>query len=391
MPKRLVYLDNAATTPVRPEVLEAMLPYLGREAFGNPSSAHRFGRTARAGLEEAKRTIAECLGVEPGQVIFTSGGTEADNLAIIGSALAARDRGGPFRVAVSAVEHKAVLAAAHAVRHLGGEEILVGVSASGIVEEEALDEVLARGVALVSVMWVNNEVGTVQPIARLAERCRAAGVCFHSDAVQAFGKVPLSLSDAGCTLLTISGHKIGAAKGVGALIVRDRGAVEAIIHGGGQQYGIRPGTENVPGIVGLGRAVELAAAEQAESAARLGALRDELERRVLAIVPDAVINAWQAERAPHVSNVSIPGTDSEALLMHLDLAGIACSSGSACSTGAIEPSHVLTAMGVPRELGIAALRFSFGKDNTAEDVDAVIGALPKIVEKVRALSAVLHR
>ena len=391
MPKRLVYLDNAATTPVRPEVLEAMLPYLGREAFGNPSSAHRFGRTARAGLEEAKRTIAECLGVEPGQVIFTSGGTEADNLAIIGSALAARDRGGPFRVAVSAVEHKAVLAAAHAVRHLGGEEILVGVSASGIVEEEALDEVLARGVALVSVMWVNNEVGTVQPIARLAERCRAAGVCFHSDAVQAFGKVPLSLSDAGCTLLTISGHKIGAAKGVGALIVRDRGAVEAIIHGGGQQYGIRPGTENVPGIVGLGRAVELAAAEQAESAARLGALRDELERRVLAIVPDAVINAWQGERAPHVSNVSIPGTDSEALLMHLDLAGIACSSGSACSTGAIEPSHVLTAMGVPRDLGIAALRFSFGRDNTAEDVDAVIGALPKIVEKVRALSAVLHR
>jgi len=391
MPKRLVYLDNAATTPVRPEVLEAMLPYLGREAFGNPSSAHRFGRTARAGLEEAKRTIADCLGVEPGQVIFTSGGTEADNLAIIGSALAARDRGGPFRVAVSAVEHKAVLAAAHAVQHLGGEEILVGVSASGIVEEEALDEVLARGVALVSVMWVNNEVGTVQPIARLAERCRAAGVCFHSDAVQAFGKVPLSLSDAGCTLLTISGHKIGAAKGVGALIVRDRRAVEAIIHGGGQQYGIRPGTENVPGIVGLGRAVELAAAEQAESAARLGALRDELERRVLAIVPDAVINAWQAERAPHVSSVSIPGTDSEALLMHLDLAGIACSSGSACSTGAIEPSHVLTAMGVPRELGIAALRFSFGKDNTAEDVDAVIGALPKIVEKVRALSAVLHR
>jgi len=391
MPKRLVYLDNAATTPVRPEVLEAMLPYLGREAFGNPSSAHRFGRTARAGLEEAKRSVAECLGVEPGQVIFTSGGTEADNLAIIGSALAARDRGGPFRVAVSAVEHKAVLAAAHAVQHLGGQEILVGVSASGVVEEEALDEALARGVALVSVMWVNNEVGTVQPIARLAERCRAAGVCFHSDAVQALGKVPLSLSDVGCTLVTISGHKIGAAKGVGALIVRDRGAVEAIIHGGGQQYGIRPGTENVPGIVGLGRAVELAAAEQAESATRLGALRDELERRVLAIVPDAVINAWQAERAPHVSNISIPGTDSEALLMHLDLAGVACSSGSACSTGAIEPSHVLTAMGVPRDLGIAALRFSFGRDNTAEDVDAVVSALPKIVEKVRALSAVLHR
>ena len=391
MPKRPVYFDHAATTAVRPEVLEAMLPFLGPEAFGNPSSAHRFGRAARAGIETAKRAIAESLGAEPNQVIFTSGGTEADTLAVVGAALASRDAGGPFRAAVSAVEHKAVLAAAQAVQHLGGEEILVGVSASGVVEEEALDEALARGVALVSVMWVNNEVGTVQPIARLAERCRAAGVCFHSDAVQALGKVPLSLSDVGCTLVTISGHKIGAAKGVGALIVRDRGAVEAIIHGGGQQYGIRPGTENVPGIVGLGRAVELAAAEQAESATRLGALRDELERRVLGIVPDAVINAWQAERAPHVSNISIPGTDSEALLMHLDLAGVACSSGSACSTGAIEPSHVLTAMGVPRDLGIAALRFSFGRDNTAEDVDAVVSALPKIVEKVRALSAVLHR
>src|SRR5437899_1910969 len=389
--KRVTYLDSAATTPVRPEVLEAMLPYLGKEAFGNPSSAHRFGRAARAGIEEAKRAVATAVGAEPNQVVFTSGGTEADNLAIIGAALAAKDRGDPFRVAVSAIEHKAILAAAHAVKHLGGEEVILPVSSAGLVDESALAGAIERGLAVVSVMWVNNEVGVVQPVARLAERCRAAGVCFHSDAVQAFGKVPVSLSDAGCTLLTISGHKIGAAKGVGALIVRDRRAVEAIIHGGGQQYGIRPGTENVPGIVGLGRAVELAAAEQAESAARLGALRDELERRVLAIVPDAVINAWQAERAPHVSNVSIPGTDSEALLMHLDLAGIACSSGSACSTGAIEPSHVLTAMGVPRDLGIAALRFSFGRDNTAEDVDALIAALPKIVEKVRALSAVLHR
>src|SRR5213078_1721650 len=326
MAKRLVYLDNAATTPVRPEVLEAMLPYLGKDAFGNPSSPHRFGRAARAGVEEAKRTIALALGVEPGHVIFTSGGTEADNLAVIGSALAARDRGGPFRVAVSATEHKAVLAAAHAVRHLGCEEIILPVSASGVVEEAAVEAALARGVAVVSVMWVNNEVGTIQPVAALAERCRAARVCFHADAVQAFGKVPVSLRDVGCTLIPLSGHKIGAPKGIGALIVRDRHAVEAIIHGGGQQFGIRPGTENVPGIVGLGAAVELAAREQAAFAARLRELRDELERRVLAIVPDAVINGWQSERAPHISNISIPGTDSEALLMHLDLAGIACSS-----------------------------------------------------------------
>jgi cysteine desulfurase len=391
MTKRVTYLDNAATTPVRPEVLEAMLPYLGNEAFGNPSSAHRFGRAARAGIEEAKRAVAAAVGAEPNQVVFTSGGTEADNLAIIGAALAARDRGGPFRVAVPATEHKAALAAAHAVKHLGGEEIILPVSGSGQVENGALDKALQTGVAIVSVMWVNNEVGTVQPVAAIAARCRDAGVLFHSDAVQAFGKVPVSLHDVNCTLLTISGHKIGAPKGVGALIVRDRKAVEAIIHGGGQQFGIRPGTENVPGIVGLGVAARLAAEEQRALAARLRELRDELERRLLAIVPDAVIHGWQGERAPHISNASIPGTDSEALLMHLDLAGIACSSGSACSTGAVEPSHVLTAMGVPRDLGVAALRFSFGKDSGGDDVDAVSVALPKIVEKVRSLSAVLHR
>jgi len=391
MPTRPVYLDHAATTPVRPEVLEAMLPYLGRDAFGNPSSAHRFGRAARAGVEEAKRTIADALGVEPNQVVFTSGGTEADNLAVIGAALASRAHGGPFRVAVSATEHKAVLAAAHAVAHLGGEEILLSVGTSGVVEESALTEALERGVALVSVMWVNNEVGTVQPVARLAARCREAGVPFHSDAVQALGKIPLSLQNLPCTLLTISGHKIGAPKGIGALIVRDRRAIEAIIHGGGQQFGLRPGTENVPGIVGLGRAVALAAAEQPALAERLAALRAELERDLLAIVPDAVINGWHGERAPHVTNVSIPGTDSEALLMHLDLAGVACSSGSACSTGAVEPSHVLTAMGVPRELGVSALRLSLGHETTAEDVAAVAAALPRIVEKVRALAGVLRR
>src|SRR6267154_575860 len=391
MTKRVTYLDNAATTPVRPEVREAMLPYLGTEAFGNPSSAHRFGRAARAGIEEAKRAVADAVGAEPNQVVFTSGGTEADNLAIIGAALAARDKGGAFRVAVSATEHKAAIAAAHAVQHLGGEEIILPVTATGQVERRTLDAALERGFAVVSVMWVNNEVGTVQPVAELATRCCDAGVLFHSDAVQAFGKIPVSFRDSGCSLLTISGHKIGAPKGVGALIVRDRKAVEAIIHGGGQQFGIRPGTENVPGIIALGVAARLAAAEQQSLAARLGELRDELERRLVAIVPDAVINGWQGKRAPHISNVSIPGTDSEALLMHLDLAGIACSSGSACSTGTVEPSHVLTAMGVSRELGVAALRFSFGKENTREDVEATVAVLPKIVEKVRALSAVLHR
>ena len=391
MPARPTYLDHAATTPVRPEVRDAMLPYLGDDAFGNPSSAHRFGRAARAGIEEAKRLVAAALDAEPNQVVFTSGGTEADNLAVIGAALAARERGGPFRAAVAATEHKAILAAAHAVVHLGGEEIVLPVDAGGAVDEAALDAALARGVAVVSVMWVNNEVGTIQPIARLAERCRAAGVCFHTDAVQAFGKMPISVRDVPATLLTISGHKIGAPKGIGALVVRDRRAVEAIIHGGGQQFGLRPGTENVPGIIALGSAVELAAAEQAEEARRVGALRDDLERRITALFPDARVNGGNGNRAPHVLNVSFPGTDSEAMLMHLDLAGIACSAGSACSTGSVEPSHVLTAMGVPPELGVAALRFSFGRTSTAEDVEAVAAALPKIVEKVRSLAAVLHR
>ena len=226
----------------------------------------------------------------------------------------------------------------------------------------------------------------------MAARCRDAGVVFHSDAVQAFGKIPVSLHDVPCTLLTLSGHKIGAPKGIGALIVRDRRAVEAIIHGGGQQFGIRPGTENVPGIIALGTAVRLAAQEQAALAPRLAALRDDLEAQLLAAVPDAVVHGRASRtRAPHVLNVSIPGTDSDAMLMHLDLAGIACSAGSACSTGAVEPSHVLTAMGVPHDVAVAALRFSLGHSTSAEDVAGVIAALPRIVEKVRSLGVVLHR
>jgi len=391
MPARTTYLDHAATTPVRPEVLEAMLPYLGAETFGNPSSAHRFGRAAKAGIETAKRTVAQALGAEPNQVIFTSGGTEADNLAVIGAALAARARGAPFRVAVAASEHKAILAAAHAVVHLGGEEMLLPVDAGGRVDNAAFEDAVRRQMAVISVMWVNNEVGTVQPVRDMALRCREAGLCFHTDAVQAFGKIPVSLSDVPATLLSISGHKIGAPKGIGALVVRDRQAVEAIIHGGGQQFGLRPGTENVPGIIALARAVELAVAEQAELALCLTTLRDALEQRVLAQFPDARINGRTGERAPHVVNVAFPGTESEAMLMHLDLAGIACSAGSACSTGSVEPSHVLTAMGVPAELGVASLRFSFGRSSEMADVEVLCGALPKIVEKVRGLQAVLNR
>ncbi|HEV8125295.1 MAG TPA: cysteine desulfurase family protein [Gemmatimonadales bacterium] len=391
MPTTPVYLDYAATTPVRPEVLEAMLPYLGAAAFGNPSSGHKFGRTARAGLEQAKRQVAAATGAEPNQVVFTSGGTEADNLAIIGAALAARERKEPMLVAVTATEHKAVLAAAHAVKHLGGEEAILPVDRNGMVDLDAVDRVLARRAAAVSVMWVNNETGAVQPVEAIAARCQATGVCFHTDAVQAFGKIPFSVLDLPCTLVTISGHKIGAPKGIGALIVRDRKAIEAILHGGGQQFGIRPGTENVAGAVALGRAAELAVAELDTQARRLGELRDQLTRRLKASVPDIVVNSEDTRRASHILSIAVPGTDSEALLMHFDLAGIAVSGGSACTTGAMEPSHVLTAMGMPRELALGAIRFSLGHETTQADIDRAAEVFPAVVAKVRKLAGVLGR
>jgi cysteine desulfurase len=386
-----VYLDYAATTPVRAEVLEAMLPYLTAESFGNPSSAHRFGRAARAGIEQARRQVAEAVGAEPNQVIFTSGGTEADNLGIVGAALAARERGAAMCAVVSAIEHKAVLAAAHAVCHLGGREVLLPVDAGGQLDLDALDAALADDPAVVSVMWVNNETGVIQPVSEIAGRCRDAGVIFHTDAVQALGKVPVSVTELSCTLLTLSGHKIGAPKGIGALIVRDRKAIEAILHGGGQQFGIRPGTENVAGAVALGRAAQLAAAEQAGLAERLCALRNELATRLKTAVSGLVVNAEASPRAPHLLSIAIEGADSEALLMHLDLSGIAASSGSACSTGAVEPSHVLVAMGVPHDLALGAIRFSFGRESTQDDVERAVEVVPAVVAKVRTLAGVLGR
>ena len=386
-----VYLDHAATTPVRPEVLEAMLPYLSERAFGNPSSAHRFGQAARAGLEQARREVAAALDAEPNQVVFTSGGTEADNLAILGSCLAARSRGAPMCAAVPATEHKAVLAAAHAVCHLGGAERILPVDGDGLVDRDALDAARAAKVAVVSVMWVNNETGVIQPIADIAARCADASMPFHTDAVQALGKLPVSFRELPCAMLTISGHKIGAPKGIGALVVRNRRQVEAIIHGGGQEFGIRPGTENVAGAVALGRAAALAVSERTQEAARLGALRGALATALRDAVGDIVFTAPDAEHAPHILNVMVPGAESEALLMHLDLAGVAASGGSACSTGAVEPSHVLSAMGIPRSQALGAIRFSLGHGSTEADVAHVARVLPAVVAKVRKLAEALGR
>ena len=386
-----VYLDHAATTPVRAEVLDAMLPFLGPAAFGNPASAHGFGRTARAGVEEARRKVAAAVGAEPSQVIFTSGGTEADNLAVVGASLAAGSAGRAMHAAVCSTDHKAVLAAAHAVVRLGGTESIIPVDGRGILDLAELDRVLTTQPAVVSVMWVNNEVGTVQPVEEIGRRCREAGTMFHTDAVQAFGQLPVSVEAVDATLLTLSGHKIGAPKGVGALIVRSRAAIEAIIHGGSQQFGLRPGTENVAGSVALGRAAELAASEQADKAARLRPLRDALAARIRSAIPDAVWIAEDSPRAPHVLSMAIPGADAEALLMHLDLQGIAASGGSACNTGAAEPSHVLTAMGVPREWALCTVRFSLGRETVPADIDRAAEVFPGVVAKVRTLAGVLGR
>ncbi|HEX5633955.1 MAG TPA: cysteine desulfurase family protein, partial [Gemmatimonadales bacterium] len=352
MPGAPVYLDHAASTPVRAEARDAMLPYLG-ELAGNPSSAHAAGRAARVGLERARRQVAAALGAEPAQVFFTSGGTEADNLAVRGAVLASTPAG---HAAVSPVEHKAVLAAAHAGARFGGRETLLPVDAEGVVTPAALEATLATRPAVVSVMWANNETGVLQPIAALAERCRAARVTFHTDAVQAVGRVPVQFRDA--DLLTVSGHKLGAPKGVGALLVRDRAALSPLVHGGAQQQALRPGTENLAGAVALGVALELAVREQAAEAVRLAALRDELERRLLAAVPGARVAGAGAARVPHVSGIMVPGADGAALLLHLDALGICASGGSACTTGSPEPSHVLAAMGVPRELALGFVRFS---------------------------------
>lgn len=388
-PSKPIYLDNAATTPVKPEVRAAMEPYLA-DLFGNPSSRHQFGRAARAAVDQARRMIGVVLGVDETAVFFTSGGTEADNLAVIGRALAARKAGKPFRVAVGATEHQAVLGAAEAVEDLGGEAEILPVDATGHLDLDMLDGALDRQPAVVSAMWVNNEVGTIQDVATIAERCDVAGVPFHTDMVQAVGKIEAPLGALPISLAAIAGHKIGAPKGVGALICLDPDLVVPLLHGGSHQGGVRPGTENVAGAVGLAEAIKIAVASQGEFAAHTRQLRDALEAGIRDRLPDAVVNGRQGTRAPHISNVAFPGAESGALLMHLDLAGIACSAGSACKSGTSAISHVLDAMGVPRDLAMGSIRFSFSASNTMAEVERVLEVLPGVVNKVRATSEVVR-
>lgn len=394
-----IYFDHAATTPVRSEVRTAMLPFLGEESFGNPSSAHSIGRTARSALEAARERVASAVGAKAREVLFTSGGTEADNLAVLGLAATAGAGGHSWdrvHLVSSPTEHKAVLGALHEAERRGARVTFLPVSGDGVVDLAALDKALAGKLqggrpALVSVMWVNNEVGTIQPIAAVADRCRAVHVPLHVDGVQALGKVPVDLRAVPCDVLALSAHKVGGPKGVGALVVRGELGLHPQIHGGSQQRGVRPGTENVAGIVGFGAAAELAASEQPAAAAMLAALRDAFAQALVAAVPDAVIHGQGAERSPAILSISAPGTDSEAMLMHLDLAGVAAASGSACTTGSVEPSHVLEAMGVPRELAVAAVRFSFGALSRPEQVSLVAETYAKVVARVRGLRDALGR
>src|SRR4051812_32807950 len=361
-----IYLDYAASAPVRAEAREAMLPFLdGR--WGNPSSAHRWGREARAALEDARARLARLIGASPAEIVFTRAGTEADVLAILGRARALP----ASPVAVSAVEHKAVLASAHAAEDEGAPLLLLPVDGNGIVEMDGVDAALARKPAVVAVMWANNETGALQPAGEIAERCRAAGVVFHSDAVQALGKVPVRVDAVAADLLAFSAHKVGGPKGIGALYVRRGTKLKPLLFGGGQERGLRPGTEDVAGAAGFAAAAEAAEAERETAMARIGALRDRLETGLRERVAGLVVNAAGAPRLPTVSNVSVPGADPEALLASLDLRGIAASSGSACSSGAVEPSHVLTAMGIPAELAGPSVRFSLGWTTTEAEIERV--------------------
>ena len=379
-----IYLDHAATTPVRPEVVEAMQPFFGPR-FGNPSSTHRWGREARAALDEARERVARCLGAHPDEVCFTSGGTEGDNLAVLGSWRARRD---PTRTAIvtTPFEHKAILAAVHAAGREGAEERFAALTADGVVSMESFASLADERVAVCTVMWINNEIGTIQPIPELAARAKACGAIFHTDAVQAFGKVPIDAASMPFDLLTISGHKFGAPKGIGAMFIRRGTALEPLMHGGSQDRGRRPGTENVAAAVGLARAAELTLAEHATEHARLAALRDTLERALLERVPDAVVHGRNAPRAPHIINISVPGTDSESMLMALDLKGVAASSGSACQSGAVTASHVLTAIGVTPDLATAAVRLSLGSLTTEACIERVAHLFPELINKARRLS-----
>jgi cysteine desulfurase len=378
----MVYADHNATTPLDERVLEAMLPWL-KGRFGNPSSIHTPGREARTALDTAREQVALLAGAHPSQVIFTSGGTEANNSALKGVAL----RSPQGRIAISAVEHASVALTAAALGRFGWQYGSVGVDENGICTAEALEQALQADTRLVSVMWANNETGTVQPVAALAECCRERGILFHTDAVQAAGKLTLDFSACGAQLMSLSAHKLYGPKGVGALVVDKAVDMEPLVHGGGQERGRRGGTENLAAIVGFGTAAELAHIELATRRRHLLELRGRFEERLAGELPQAVIFAAGVERLPNTVFMAVPGVEGQTLLQALDRQGIAVSSGSACGSEQTEPSSVLKAMGVDNDLALGAIRISLGKDNTEGDIDALAGCLVSQIKQLQRLAS----
>jgi len=387
---RRVYLDNNATTPVLPEVLDAMRPYYA-EHFGNASSIHHHGQETRAAVERARESVATLLGCRSAEIVFTSGGTEADNLAIFGLTQSGD------HVITSTVEHHAVL---NSCKHLAGKGIEVTylpVDGRGVVDPDDLRRALRPNTKLITIMYANNETGVIQPVEEFGKICAEADVYFHTDAVQVASKIPIRVRDIGCDLLSISGHKFHAPQGVGALYVRKGTRLEPLLYGGSHERSRRAGTENVPGIVGLGKAAELATKGLAKGEDRnTAALRDRLETAILGIVESAGVNGADLNgksvpRVPNTTNIYFDFIEGEALIIALDLKGLALSTGAACSSGAIEPSHVLTAMGLRPDRARASIRFSLGKQNTAEDVDFAIQLVPASVERLRELSPLYNK
>ncbi|MFO1115780.1 MAG: cysteine desulfurase NifS [Beijerinckiaceae bacterium] len=381
---RPVYLDNNATTKVDERVVAAMLPYF-TEQFGNPSSIHSFGASVGGAVRAARKQLQTLLGAEyDHEIVFTSGGTESDNMAILSAMEAMPDRD---EIITSKVEHPAVLSVCEYLEKTGRVKVhYVGVDSFGRLDLEAYRAALSERVALVTLMWANNETGTIFPIEPLAEMAKAVGALFHTDAVQAVGKVPIALKGSAVDMLSLSGHKLHAPKGIGALYVKRGTRFKPLLRGGHQERGRRAGTENTPGIVALGKAAELAIEAMADEKTRVKALRDRLEAGVLQRIPNCFVNGDKYDRLPNTCNIAFEYVEGEAILLHLTRAGIAASSGSACTSGSLEPSHVLRAMNIPFTAAHGSIRFSFSRDSIDEDVDRVIEVLPAIMEKLRALS-----
>lgn len=382
-----VYLDHNATTPLDPEVLAATLPFL-EEKFGNPNSLHTWGREARQALERARATVARALGSgDKDSVVFTSGGTEADNLALMGVA-AAQAAGGRHMI-VSCVEHHAVLNTASHLRRQGFEVTRLSVDSQGLLDPDNVRRAIRPDTVLVSLMHGNNETGVLFPIASVGRMCRERGVTFHTDAVQSLGKIPLDVEALHVDLLSLSGHKIHGPKGIGALYIRRGTRMQPLLHGGAQERSRRAGTENVAAAVGLARAIELALHEAERAARRMADLRDQLERGLMAALSGVQRNGHPTERLPHTTNLAFVGVEAESLILALDLSGVGVSSGAACSSGSLEPSHVLTAMGLPQERVMSSVRFSLGRTTTREEIERVLEVLPAIVVRMRRVNGSL--